>query len=148
MMIAMRSASLALALVSLMHGIAQAQDVPRSYLCGDFVGSYFGAPSWKVHEDRATNQQVLLDFKGGGQPGSSIKWYRNGNVYYDSPGMGATMTSGFVIVTLTDNFIETYVFNAGTSELLFSMTRSGNPLLPNTVKALRGTCKPAGAMVR
>ena len=92
-----------------------------------------------------TGQQVLLYFKGRR---SNVNWYRFGKPYYERSGVGLTMKSGFVIIVLADDYLETYVFNAGTSELLFSMTRSGGSALSNAMKSQRGICKPAGEMVR
>jgi hypothetical protein len=59
-----------------------------------------------------SDQQVLLHFKGA-QARSDVKWYRTGKVYYENSGVGVAMKSGFVIVALLDEQVETYVFNGG-----------------------------------
>jgi len=51
-------------------------------------------------------------------------------------------------VVLAEDYIKTYVLNVGTSELLFSMVRSGSSSHPNAIKTQRGACKPAGSLVR
>ena len=80
-----------------------------------------------------SNQRVLLYFKGG-KSVSSVKWYRDGKVYYESGGIGYAMKVGFGIVVFADDYIETYVVNVGTSELLFTMVRSGSAMLSNAIK--------------
>jgi hypothetical protein len=128
--------------------VVHAQDVPRAFICGNLAGSYSGPPtSWKPEEDGMSNQEVLLYFKGG-KSISSVKWYRHDKVYYETSGIGYAMKSGFGIVVLAEDYIETYVVNVGTSELLFSMVRSGSSMHPNAIKTQRGACKPAGSMVR
>ena len=134
-----------LSLCSLMSPPGYAQDTPLAFLCENIVGTYIGAPTWKANTDAMTGQQVLLHFKGRE---SNVNWYRFGKPYYERSGVGLTMKSGFVIIVLADDYLETYVFNAGTSELLFSMTRSGGSALSNAMKSQRGICKPAGEMVR
>lgn len=147
----MRSIRLASAAAfgSLLTGsIAHSQEITRAFLCENLAGSYSGpATSWRAEQDGASNQQVLLYFKGG-KAISNVKWYRDGKPYYEANGVGTTMKSGFGITVFDDEYIETYVFNVGTSELLFSMVRSGSSQLPNAMKSMRGTCKPAGSMVR
>ena len=81
----------------------------------------------------------------------NVNWYRFGKPYYERSGVGLTMKSGFVIIVLADDYLETYVFNAGTSELLFSMTRSGGSALSNAMKSQRGilqTSRGDGALKR
>ena len=134
-----------LSLCSLMSPLGYAQEAPLTILCENIVGTYIGAPTWKANTDAITGQQVLLHFKGRE---SKVNWYRFGKAYYERSGVGLTMKSGFVIIVIADDFVETYVFNAGTSELLFSMTRSGGSILPNAMKSQRGICKPAGEMGR
>ena len=64
--------------------LVHAQDVPRAFLCGNLVGSYTGpTTSWKPEKDGSSNQEVLLYFKGD-KSLSSVKWYRDGKVYYES----------------------------------------------------------------
>ena len=95
-----------------------------------------------------SNQEVLLYFKGG-KSVSNVKWYRDGKVYYETAGIGYAMKVGFGIVVFADEYIETYVVNVGTSELLFTMVRAGSAMLSNAIKTQRGTCKPAaGSMVQ
>ena len=128
------------------HG--HAQDVPVAYLCGNLVGSYLAAPNWRVEGDGAKDQLVILTYKGD-KSLSTVSWVRLGEMpYYESPGLAVAMKSGFVIVTFSEDFTETYVFNAGTTELLFSSVRSGSAVLPNAIKTLRGTCTPAGTLAR
>jgi hypothetical protein len=101
----------------------------------------------EARKDASSNQEVLLYFKGG-KSVSSVKWYRDGKVYYESDGIGYAMKGGFGIIALADEYVETYVFNVGTFELLFTMVRSGSATLPNAIKTMRGSCKPAGSMVQ
>jgi hypothetical protein len=106
---------------------------------------WFGAPEWKAEADGMSGQQVLLHYNGAN---STVKWYRGGKVYYENSGVGIAMNGGFAIVAVLDEQIETYVLNIGTLELLQSSTRSGSSMMPNSIKAQRGTCKSAGFMVR
>lgn len=127
--------------------IVHAQDIPRAFICENLVGSYSGPPtSWKPEEDGMSNQEVLLYFKGG-KSVSNVKWYRDGKVYYESGGIGYAMKVGFGIVVFADDYIETYVVNVGTSELLFTMVRAGSAMLSNAIKTQRGTCKPAAGSI-
>ena len=126
---------------------AFAQDIPRAFLCRGLTGVWLGAPAWKPEADAMTGQEVLLSYTGKAQQ-SEVKWYRDGKVYFESPGIGVPMNGGFAIVVLGDEYLETYVFNSGTTELLMSATRSGSSALPNSIKSQRGVCKAAGAMVR
>jgi hypothetical protein len=141
--------AIAIAICSLFSGsIVHAQGVPRAFLCGNIVGSYSGAAtSWKPEEDKSSNQTVLLHFRGS-KTISSIKWLRGGKAYYEGDGIGHAMNGGFGIVVFGEEYIETYVLNVGTSELFFSMVRSGSPNLPNSIKSMRGVCTPAGSMAR
>ncbi len=128
--------------------IVHAQDIPRVFNCGNLVGSFSGPPtSWKPEEDKMSNQEVLLYFKGG-KSVSSVKWFRDGKMYYESAGIGYAMKGGFAIIVLAEDYIETYVFNTGTFELLLTVVRSGSSIHPNALKTQRGTCKPAGSIVQ
>ena len=124
---------------------SNAQDIRRAFVCENLKGTWFGAPDWKVEADGMSGQQILLHYNGAN---SNIKWYRANKVYYENAGAGIAMKSGFAIVAALDEQIETYVFNSGTLELLFSSTRSGSSMMPNSIKSLRGTCKAAGSMVQ
>jgi hypothetical protein len=64
--------------------------------------------------------------------------------HYEAVGLGIAMRGGFSIIVWGEEYVETYVYNAGTMELLFSQVRSGSALLPNSIKSFRGRCKPAG----
>ena len=129
----------------LLSPTSHAQDVSRSFLCENFKGTWFGAPEWKAEADGMSGQQVLLNYNG---TNSNVKWYRGGKVYYENSGVGIAMDNGFAIITMLDEQIETYVFNSGTVELLFSATRSGSSMLPNSIKTQRATCNAAGSMLR
>ena len=41
------------------------------------------------------------------------------------------MKSGFIIAIFGESFVETYVFNAGNSQLIYTKIRSGDDRLPN-----------------
>ena len=118
-----------------------------AYLCVNFAGSEISAPEWRPGPDGAGSQQLLIQFKGD-QSISSFAWYMDDAAYYEGSGIGVSMTAGFAIVAFASDFVDTYVYNSGTTELFFSSVRSGNVVFPNTVKALRGTCKPAGSVGR
>ena len=124
-----------------------AVEVPLAFLCGNIAGTYFGAPDWRAGDDAFSGQQVLLDFKGDGEI-SKVTWIKDGRTYYEAEGIGGSMKSGFSIVVFAESYIETYVFNVGTTELLFGMLRSGSSLLPNSAKSARGTCIGAAALVK
>jgi hypothetical protein len=112
---------------------------PLVVRCVNIAGSHIAAPKWQAESDGASGQDVLLEF-GGDKELSKISWRKNGVQYSETFGLGFSMRTGFLIVIPAEDSVETYVFNAGSSELLFSGTRSGSLILPNSIKAFRGTC--------
>lgn len=115
---------------------------PMTIRCVNISGSHIAAPQWQVEGDGASGQDVRLEFGGDGSP-SRIVWRRSGTQYTEASGLGVSMRTGFLILVAAEDYVETYVYNPGTTELLFSATRSGSALLPNGIKAFRGTCTPA-----
>ena len=123
-----------------------AQSAPTSvtFLCAQFTGGYYAAPAWRLESDGLTGQNVVVTFSGERQLGH-ISWRRGTDApYYESPGIGTQMKSGFSVTVFADEYIESYVYNAGTTELLYSAIRSGSTLLPNGIKVYKGRCVPAG----
>jgi hypothetical protein len=112
-----------------------------AYQCAEIAGTSIFAPKWESSADGASGQVVRLWYRTGDAP-SFVAWVRGGVEYDRSPGVGFPMGAGFAILVVAEDRLETYVYNAGTTELLFTQTRSGNSLLPNVVKAYRGTCVP------
>lgn len=120
--------------------------VALEYACSGLAGAAVFAPKWEHEADGASNQEVRVVFGGDGQP-ASISWQREGVDYYKSPGVGFSLASGFAVLVLEPDRLETYVYSAGTTELLFTQTRVGNAVLPNSMKVFRGVCRPAGKPV-
>ena len=109
------------------------------------VGPSMAAPTWSAETDGTSNQTVLIAFRGDGEQ-AGADWTIAGQKepYYRAVGAGVGMSSGFAIMVVADEYTESYVYNAGTTELFFSSIRSGSRVLPNTIKSFRGSCKPAG----
>jgi hypothetical protein len=125
-----------------------AQDVPRSFQCGKMdQGAYLGAPDWSVHPDANSGQTVLIEYRGS-QKQSRVAWFRDGAKYHDAVAVGGMMNSGIWLFAVGESYVETYVLNVSTSELLFTSVRSGSSAYPNAVKAFRGLCVPAGHLSR
>ena len=114
------------------------------YLCFNIAGTRVSAPTWTTDVDSAAEQQVLIRFKGDWAV-SDVIWMKGGAPYFKAVGVGVAMGGGFSVAVFSNEFSDMYVYNAGTSELFFTSIRSGSALLPNTMKAFRGSCKPAGA---
>jgi hypothetical protein len=126
-------------------GFVTGQQSPaRRIECRNIAGTSINAPAWKAESDGASGQVVRLVYSGDSEV-AMVTWSRNGQVYLESPGIGKAMKSGFAIVVFDDEYIETYVYNAGTAEMLFSQLRSGSAVLPNVIKAFRGTCGVVGS---
>jgi hypothetical protein len=126
------------------------QSAPTSvtFLCAQMAGAYYGAPTWRIDPDGLTDQSVVLTFNGEGELGK-VAWRKGtGAPYYESPAIGSQMKAGFSLTVLADEYVENYVYNAGTTELLYSAIRSGSTLLPNSIKAYKGSCVPAGNLAR
>lgn len=136
---------LAAAVLSAQGGFAGGQStaMARAVLCRNLAGSYVGAPKWEVRSDGALGQDVRLEFNGK-EASSKVTWRRNGAVYYEIAGIGMPLPTGFLIFIKSEDQVETYVYNAGTTEVLFSATRSSNGVLPNSIKGFRGTCVGVG----
>ena len=135
------------ALMLFVTPVGAAEELVLEYLCSDMKGSYMGAPQWTVETDNSKDQKVLLAYIGEGNP-ASVFWIKDGEAYYERNGVGFSMGSGFLIIIVAQDRTESYVFNAGTMELYFNQVRSGNNMLPNTLKGFRGTCAPAGVTLR
>lgn len=118
---------------------AQKPPLPMTLRCGNFAGTYMAAPKWEATSDSSRGQEVLVEFRGAKEP-ARVMWQKNGETYYEIEGIGLSMRSGFFILVPEEEYVETYTYNAGSSELLFSATRSGSSTLPNAIKGLRGTC--------
>ena len=131
-----------LAIVASNPSIVHAQSL--AWRCDHVQGSELHAPKWEPDADGFSGASVLLVYQTGDKP-SSVRWSNTDRTY---PGVGFVMNGGFAIVVLGQEFIETYVINAGYQELLVTMIRTGSTLFPNSVKAFQGVCKPAGATVR
>lgn len=129
---------------------ASAQAPPKAvsrpalaYVCSNVTGVIITAPRWQSESDGASGQEVRLVFGGDLAP-SSVSWRKGESTYYETDGVGFSLGSGFAILIHAEDRIETYVYSAGTTELLFSSTRLGSKVLPNAMKAFRGTCTPGG----
>jgi hypothetical protein len=110
--------------------------------CRGIAGANVSAPDWKARQDGADHQTVRLEYNGpAGGKLSRVLWAGADNkVYSEETGIGLEQRTGFAIVVWSDDRLETYVYNASGSEVLFSGTRSGHAVLPNIVKAFRGVC--------
>ena len=115
--------------------------VTLTYTCSDIGGSMLRAPKWQPETDRYSGQSVNIWYRGDGEA-AAISWRKGDEVYYETAGMGLALKAGFVVLVLGPDRAETYAFNPATMELLFTDIRSGSALLPNSVKAFRGTCSP------
>lgn len=130
---------------------ARAQSIPpsdsRAYLCSEFFAvTYVKSPNWKTENGGYEGQSVLLNFKS--QAISSVTWFKKNTPYYSAKGIGVPMNSGFNISVLGQSFVETYVFNAGNLQLLYSKIRSGDDRFPNSFHTAIAPCTPAGHLVR
>lgn len=126
---------------------AGAQDVSRAFLCDKIDGFIVSPPDWKPRPDGYANAKILLSYKSGNEL-SRVTTFRDGQKINETDGFGVSMNAGFSIAVFGNEFLETYVVNVGTLELLHTATRAGSGMLPNAVKAFRGTCQPAGNLVR
>ena len=116
---------------------------PQGLLCAKFgANTYAWSPSWKVETDGLSGQSVLLHFKKKGL--SSVRWIMNNKTYYSAKGSGFSMKSGFSIAVVGTSFVETYVFNAGNSQLIYTKIRSGDDRLPNSIQTAIGQCVGTG----
>ena len=128
-----------------------AQSIPsgdsQGLLCTKFgANTYAWSPSWKVESDGLTGQTVLLYFKK--KVLSSVRWIMNNKSYYSAKGSGFSMKSGFSIAVVGASFVETYVFNAENSQLIYTKIRSGDDRLPNSIQTAIGQCVGTGKLVR
>ena len=124
-----------------------AEDISQTFLCDKIDGFYIGAPDWQPHPDGYANTKILLSYKSGNVL-SHVTSFRNGEKVMEADGFGISMNAGFLIAIYGGEFLETYVVNVGTQELLHTSTRAGSGRLPNAIKSFRGFCKPAGDLVR
>lgn len=124
-----------------------AQDVSRAFLCEKIDGFMIGAPDWQPKPDGYANVKMLLSYRSGNELSHVIS-FRNGEKINEADGFGVPTNAGFSIAIFGGEFLETYVVNVGTLELLHTATRAGSSRLPNAIKSFRGTCQPAGNLVR
>lgn len=109
-----------------------------AYQCRGMTGTSIMAPDWAPDRDGATGQVVRLEYRPDAT--ATVTWSRQGGEYSRDEGVVLPMTPGWAIQVVHDERVETYVLNAATQQLLFSQTRMGSQLLPDIVKAYRGTC--------
>ena len=121
------------------------QSVGLSYICDGIAGSSMAAPGWKAMPDGASNQQLRIRYRGNQEIAEASWTIRDEAPYYEAVGLGVAMQGGLSIFVFADDYVETYVYNAGTTELLYTSIRAGSGLLPNTIKSFRGSCRPGGA---
>ena len=124
-----------------------AQDVSRTFLCDKIDGIYIGAPDWRPQPDGYANIKMVLSYKSGNEL-SNVTSFKNGQKIYEASGFGVSNNAGFSIVVFGKEYLETYVVNVSTLELLHTATRAGSGTLPNAVKSFRGVCAPAGNLAR
>lgn len=112
--------------------------IEMAFRCSNVLGTNITAPSWEPGRDGFRGQSVLLHFTDTGV-GTVIGF--DGLKYQ---GIAMRMNGGFAIIVAGDEFVETFVVNASNQELMMTAIRTGSSALPNSAKAYRGTCKPAG----
>lgn len=107
------------------------------FTCDNIVGVILAAPDWNAEEDRYANQSVVLT----SQPGKGVgrATWSNGNTF---PGIAMEMSGGFAIVTVGAEWTEVYHVNVGSLTLLYTKTRGGSQILPNSAVAFHGRCRP------
>lgn len=116
-----------------------------SYTCAGITGSSMAAPDWKSTQDGTSQQQLVLRYRGNREVAHASWTIRNETPYYEAVGLGVSMGAGFAIFVFAQDYVETYVYNAGTTELLYTAIRSGSTVLPNSIKSFRGHCRPGAA---
>lgn len=115
--------------------------VEMAYRCSDVQGTNITAPNWEPVPDGFAGRSVLIHFTGTGVG------YITGFDGERYPGFETNMNGGFAIIVVGEEFLETYVINAANQELLMTATRTGSSFFPNSAKAFRGSCSPAGSEV-
>ena len=135
------------ALALLNADVGAAQDLPRAFLCDKLDGFNMSAPGWRPQPDGYGNTKFLLSYRPGNEL-SRVTSFKNGEKVYEAEGFGVVTNAGFSIAIFGGEYLETYVVNVGTSEVLHTATRAGSAVLPNAVKSMRGFCVPAGNLVR
>jgi hypothetical protein len=118
-----------------------AQDI--SFLCDKIDGFIIAAPDWQPKPDGYANAKILVSYKSGNVL-SNVTRFRNGEKVSEAEGLGVLMDAGFSIAIFGNEYVETFVVNVGTLELLHTATRAGSGMLPNAMKSFRGTCQLAG----
>ena len=118
------------------------KSVQLSFTCTGIAGSRMAAPDWKATPDGTSDQRVVIRYRGNQEIAEASWTIRNEAPYYEAVGLGVGMRAGFSIFVFAEEYVETYVYNAGTTELLYTSTRSGSALLPNSIKSFRGSCRP------
>jgi hypothetical protein len=111
---------------------------PLTVECTKFAGTIMLAPAWKSELDGTTNQVLRLEY--GSDRKGRVSWLQDGKTYHTIEGIAVELRTGFAILVPADEYVETYVYNPGSAEVLFTSTRSGSQLGPNSIKAFRGTC--------
>ena len=132
----------AVALLLLLASSTQSVAADVVFRCSNIKGTMLAAPSWTVNADGFGQKEVLLGYRDASQ--GEVRW-SDGLAY---SGLGVAMNGGFAIIALGEEFIETFVVNVGSGDLLMTAVRTSSGLLPNSSKAFRGTCQPAGNEVR
>ena len=117
------------------------------FLCASPKGVRLAAPDWIAEPDAMSQLAFLVHYKGD-KSTSQIATLRGQESVFDVAALGMEMRSGFSITSFGEEYIETYVYSAATSELLFSKTRAGSTALPNAIYSMKATCKPAGDLGR
>jgi hypothetical protein len=113
-------------------------DVGIRVQCAEISGASIAAPRWTPETDGTAGQTLRLRFRAQGK--STATWSRDGVDYAAEDGVGLAMPGGFAIVVAGAGLVETYVYNGGTTDVLFTQIRAGHSILPNIAKAFRGTC--------
>jgi len=105
------------------------------FTCWDISGVMLIAPDWNSESATFPNSALLTFSLSEGV--AEIRW-SDGMSY---KGMAGEMNGGLALISAGRDIVETFVLNVGSMELLMTQTRISSPLLPNSVKAVRGRCK-------
>ena len=124
-----------------------AQDISQAFLCDKVAGFIISAPDWQPKPDGYSDTKYLVSYKSGNARSQVTSFYK-GERAYEAEGLGVPIGAGFSIAIFRGDVVETYVVNVSTLELLHTATGVGSGMLPNSIKSFRGTCQPAGNLVR
>jgi hypothetical protein len=113
---------------------------PGFYACENFNGGYIGPhTNWKSKADGAFDQMLLLDLDRTKRE-ATAEWYLKMKKYSSVTGPLFFIQGGFVMVSVSNNDVETYTFNYATSDVMFTQTRINSVSLPNAIKSLHAQC--------